>query len=74
MTITDIIEQRARNLPPEYQQMVLDFIDSLFIDNQRIESEKPCLNWAGALSNVNEDVFSLQKKALLWRDTDEISD
>ena len=74
MTITDVIEQRVRDLPPEYQQKVLDFIDSLFIDNQIIESEKPCLIWAGALSDVKEDVFSFQKKALIWRDTDKISD
>jgi hypothetical protein len=35
---------------------------------------KPSLTWAGGLSDVQEDVFTLQKKALLWRDTDEISD
>jgi hypothetical protein len=74
MTENSVLERRARELPPEYQQKVLDYIDSLLLDIQREKIVKPNFSWAGVLSDVQEDVFSLQKKALLWRDTDEVSD
>lgn len=74
MTENSVIEGRARQLPPEYQQKVLDYIDSLLLDIQKERVVKPNFNWAGGLSDVQDDVFSLQKKALLWRDTDEVSD
>ena len=69
-----VLERRARQLPPEYQQKVLDYIDSLLLDIQKEKIVKPNFSWAGGLSDVQDDVFSLQKKALLWRDTDEVSD
>nr|WP_319539038.1 DUF2281 domain-containing protein [uncultured Methanospirillum sp.] len=74
MTENGVLERRARELPPEYQQKVLDYIDSLLLDIQREKVVKPSFSWAGGLSDLHEDVFSLQKKALLWRDSDEVSD
>ena len=72
MTAIDVIEQRTRELPPEYQQKVLDFIDTLLLDLHTVKLVKPCISWAGGLSDLQEDVFIIQKKALLWRDTDEV--
>ncbi len=74
MTEKSVIKRRARQLPPEYQQKVLDYIDSLLLDIQKENIVKPNFSWAGGLSDVQDDVFFLQKKALLWRDTDEVSD
>lgn len=74
MTDDGVLERRTRELPPEYQQKVMDYIDSLLLDIKREKRVKPSFSWAGGLSDIQEDVFSLQKKALLWRDIDEVSD
>lgn len=47
---------------------------SLFPDIKVEKIEKPGFNWAGGLADVQDDVFSLQKKSLIWRDTDEMSE
>lgn len=52
----------------------MDYIDSLLLDIQKEKIVKPNFSWAGGLSDLQDDVFSLQKKALMWRDTDEVSD
>ena len=69
-----VLERRARQLPSEYQKKVLDYIDSLLLDIQKEKIVKPNFSWAGGLSDIQDDVFSLQKKALLWRDTNKVSD
>jgi|GEM_PF-2498504 hypothetical protein len=41
MTEKSVIKRRARQLPPEYQQKVLDYIDSLLLDIQKENIVKP---------------------------------
>lgn len=62
MTEDGVLERQARQLPPEYQKKVLDYIDSLLLDVQKENIVKPNFIWAGGLSDVRYDVFSFQKK------------
>jgi hypothetical protein len=58
MTENGVLERRSPELPPEYQQKVLDCIDSHSLDIQREKGVKPSLNWAGGLSDLQKTPFS----------------
>jgi hypothetical protein len=62
-------EEKIRELPPELQQEVLDFLDYLLEKHRRKYGRKLEQRWAGALREYREKYSSLelQKKALEWR-------
>jgi hypothetical protein len=63
------IEQAVRLLPPEIQDQVREFIESLLADRKSpAEATKPKLDWRGALRDLREQYKSveLQHKALEW--------
>ncbi|MBU4492137.1 MAG: DUF2281 domain-containing protein [Euryarchaeota archaeon] len=63
------IEQKIKELPPELQHEVEDFIEFL-IERRRAKSGKKLQqDWAGALRDFRDQYTSLelQKKSLHWR-------
>ena len=62
------IEERIRELPPDLQEEVVDFIEFLA---QREKKRKGIMrqDWAGGLANYRNQYTSiqLQKKSLEWR-------
>jgi len=63
------LDQLLKELPPESQAKVRDFVESL-IEKQRHKSPgRLRQGWAGALSDYREQFTSLelQKKSLDWR-------
>ena len=62
------LEEIVRELPPDAQDKVRQFVESLQEPNNG-RAKKLEQNWAGALSDYREKYTSLQlqKKALEWR-------
>lgn len=63
------LEVLLRQLPPELQQEVADFVEFL-LQKQARKSAKPLRqDWAGALKEYRDryTALDLQKKALAWR-------
>lgn len=62
------LEEIVRDLPPDSQEKVRQFVESLQEPNNG-RARKLEQNWAGALSDYREKYTSLQlqKKALEWR-------
>jgi len=65
----DRIEEMVRELPPEFQQEVEDFVQFLTERRARKAGRKLRQDWAGALRDYRDQYTSLelQKKALQWR-------
>jgi hypothetical protein len=65
------IDEVVRELPPELQQEVEDFVQFLVEKRARKRGGKLRQDWAGALKNYRDLYTSLelQKKALEWRGT-----
>ena len=65
-----IIVEKLKQLPPEYQKEVIDFIDSLITQKVSNKKKKPKLEWIGSLKEFREQysALELEKKALDWRD------
>lgn len=63
-TLTEIVKQ----LPPDLQQEVEDFVEFLLEKRARFKQKRLRLTWAGALREFREQYTSLdlQKKALEW--------
>jgi hypothetical protein len=63
------LDQLLRELPPESQAEVRDFVESLIKKRQRKSSEHLRQNWAGGLEDYREQFSSLelQKESLDWR-------
>ncbi|RMF37446.1 MAG: DUF2281 domain-containing protein [Chloroflexi bacterium] len=63
------LEEIVRQLPPELQQEVAEFIDSLLERQMRRPKGKPDFRWAGALKDLREQYTSveLQHKIAEWR-------
>ena len=63
------LDELVRQLPPESQAEVRDFVEFLLEKRRRKSSPKLRQNWAGALSDFGEKytALELQKKALDWR-------
>ena len=65
------IEEMVRNLPPDLQKEVEDFIQFLLNkQKKRKPAKKLRQDWAGALKDYRDKYTSLelQKKALEWRE------
>jgi hypothetical protein len=64
------IEEMVRNLPPDLQKEVEDFIQFLLNKQKRKPAKKLRQDWAGALKDYRDKYTSLelQKKALEWRE------
>lgn len=69
MSLEQSVIEKIRNLPPDKQQEVLDFIEFLLEKQSRKYGRRLRQDWAGALSDYREQYTSLelQKKALEWR-------
>jgi len=63
------IEQKIKELPPELQHEVEDFIEFLIERRVIKQGKKLRQDWAGALSDYRDQYTSLelQKKSLDWR-------
>lgn len=63
------LEEIVRELPPDSQAKVRQFVRTLPRPTRDRASHKLTQNWAGALSEYREEFTSLelQKKALQWR-------
>ncbi len=63
------LDQLLKELPPESQAEVRDFVESLIKKRQRKSNGHLRQNWAGALQDYREQFTSLelQKKSLDWR-------
>jgi hypothetical protein len=63
------LEERIKNLPPEFHQEVIDFVDFLLEKRVRQGGKKLRQDWAGALKDYRKQYTSLelQKKAVEWR-------
>jgi hypothetical protein len=62
------IEEMVRNLPPELQNEVEDFVQFLLNKQKRKPAKNLRQDWAGALKDYRDKYTSLelQKKALEW--------
>ena len=63
------LDQLLKELPPESQAEVRDFVESLIKRRQRKSNEYLRQDWAGGLEDYREQFSSLelQKKSLDWR-------
>jgi Protein of unknown function (DUF2281) len=63
------LDELVRELPPDSQAEVRDFIESLLEKRTGKPARNLSQGWAGALSDYREEYTSLelQKKALDWR-------
>ena len=63
------LEQLLKELPPESQAEVTDFVESLIERRKRQSTVHLRQTWAGALGDYREQFTSLelQKKSLDWR-------
>jgi Protein of unknown function (DUF2281) len=63
------LDQLLKELPPESQAEVRDFVESLIEKRKRQSARHLSQNWAGALEDYREQFTSLelQKKSLDWR-------
>lgn len=62
------IEEMIKELPPELQKEVEDFVEFLLKTKVRRKQKKLRMTWAGALREFRDQFTSLelQKKALEW--------
>lgn len=62
------LDEKVRQLPPELQQQVESFIESLSAKTKSDEAAGLRLDWRGALQEMREEFSSvdLQHKALDW--------
>ncbi len=62
------LEEKIRELPPELQKEVEDFVEFLLDKRAKRKQKKLRMSWAGALEEFRNQYTSLklQKKALEW--------
>jgi Protein of unknown function (DUF2281) len=65
----DELEETIRNLSPEAQRQVMDFVRRLTRNSKPSAGRKLTQNWAGALRRYRDQYTSLelQRKSLEWR-------
>ncbi|MBI4317079.1 MAG: DUF2281 domain-containing protein [Chloroflexi bacterium] len=65
----DSLDERIRELPPELQREVEDFVEFLLEKRLKKHRRKPELRWAGALKDLRGKYTSveLQHKISEWR-------
>lgn len=63
------LKELIKQLPPELQQEVRDFIEFLLERRTRRPKQKPRFDWAGALKDLRDRYTSveLQHKIAKWR-------
>ena len=63
------LEELVKELPPQIQDEVRDFVESLLAKRHRAPGRRLRQDWAGALRDYRDQYTSLelQKKALEWR-------
>jgi len=63
-------ETKLKQLPPNLQDEVEDFIDFLLTKKVSSKRKKPKLNWIGGLKKYRDryTALELQKMASKWRD------
>lgn len=63
------LQELIKELPPEFQEEVKDFVEFLLEKRRRKPGRKLHQDWAGALKDYRNQYTSLelQKKALEWR-------
>jgi len=66
------LEEMVRELPPELQNEVREFIERLLATKVQRKQRYLRQDWAGALEEYRDEYTSLelQKKALEWRNDD----
>jgi hypothetical protein len=65
---SEMVEEKIRKLPPDLQQNVLDYIESLSRQSERTATGRFTFAWEGCLSHLKKKYSSvdLQHKALDW--------
>ena len=65
-----VVVEKIKQLPPDFHEEVIDFIDFLLIQKVSKRKKRPKLDWIGGLNEYGEQytALELQKKALDWRD------
>lgn len=63
------LEELVRELPPDSQAEVREFVEVLLVKRRKSSERKLRQNWAGALSDYSDQYTSLelQQKSLDWR-------
>lgn len=66
---TKSLDELVKELPPEFEEEVRDFVEFLLEKRGRKMGRKLRQHWAGALKDYRDQYTSLelQKKALEWR-------
>ena len=64
------LDQLVRELPPDVQVEVRDFVEQIIAKRQRVAGRKLRQDWAGGLRDYRDQytTLELQRKALDWRD------
>ena len=64
------LDELVRELPPDVQVEVRDFVEQLIAKRQRVAGRKLRQDWAGGLRDYRDQytALELQSKALDWRD------
>ena len=64
------LDELVRELPPDVQVEVRDFVEQLIAKCQRVTGHKLRQDWAGGLRDYRDQytALELQRKALDWRD------
>ncbi len=63
------LEERIKQLPPDLQQEVADFVDFLLQKHRQRHPQPPTFSWAGALADLRDEYTSvqLQHEIARWR-------
>ena len=64
------IIEKFNQLPPDLQEKVIKYIDSLLTQKGLRRNKKPKLDWVGGLKEYRDQytALELQKEAVDWRD------
>lgn len=54
------LEEKIKNLPPEYKQDVQDFVDFILEKRLKKKREKPRFDWAGAAKDLRDRYTSVE--------------
>lgn len=54
------LEEKIKNLPPEYKQEVQDFIEFILEKRLKKQRKKPGFAWAGAMKDLRDQYTSVE--------------
>jgi len=54
------LEEKIKELPPEYKQEVQDFIEFIFEKRIKRQRKKPWFDWAGAMKDLRNQYTSVE--------------